>query len=68
MWAGRLMLLSVPIAYAFDHLGLPHVYVVAAVNGTLSALFEIASQAYLPSVVPRGSLVEANAKFEANRP
>jgi MFS family permease len=61
------MLASGPVAYALGILTLPHLYVVALVNGSLSVLFEIASQAYLPSVVPRLQLMEANARFEASR-
>jgi MFS family permease len=61
------MLLSVPLAYGLRVLSLPHLYLVALVNGSLSVLFEIASQAYLQSVLDRGQLIEANARFEANR-
>jgi MFS family permease len=61
------MLGSAPVAYALGILTLPHLYIVAVVNGSFSVLFEIASQAYLPSVVPRVQLIEANAKFETSR-
>ena len=61
------MLASAPVAYALGILTLPHLYIVAVVNGSFSVLFEIASQAYLPSVLPRVQLIEANAKFEASR-
>jgi MFS family permease len=65
---GRAVLLaSAPVAYGLGILTLPHLYAIAVVNGTLSVLFEIASQAYLPSVVARTKLIEANAKFEASR-
>ena len=60
-------LASLPAAYALGLLTLPHLYVVAVVNGAFSTLFEIASQAYLPSVVAREQLIEANAKFETSR-
>lgn len=62
-----ILLVSAPVAYALGILTLPHLYVIAVVNGSLSVLFEIASQAYLPSVVARAQLIEANAKFEASR-
>jgi MFS family permease len=61
------LLVSAPVAYGLGLLTLPHLYVVAVVNGSLSVLFEIAAQAYLPSVVARTQLIEANAKFEASR-
>ena len=65
---GRAALLaSVPLAYALGILSLPQLYVVAMAGGSLSVLFEIASQAYLPAVVSRTSLVEANAKLEGSR-
>lgn len=59
------VLASVPIAYLFGVLGLPQLYLVALIGGSLNVLFEIASGAYLPSVVPRPQLVEANAKLQA---
>lgn len=59
------VLASVPIAYVFGVLGLPQLYLVALIGGSLNVLFEIASGAYLPSVVPRPQLVEANAKLQA---
>jgi MFS family permease len=61
------MLVSAPTAYTLGLLTLPQLYVVATVNGALSVVFEVASQAYLPSVVARHQLIEANAKFEATR-
>ena len=61
------MLASLPAAYGLGVLTLPHLYAVAVVNGSLSVCFELASQAYLPSVVAREQLIEANAKFEATR-
>ena len=61
------MLGSLPAAYAFGVLSLPHLYAVASVNGLLSVCFEIAAQAFQPWVVSREKLIEANAKFEATR-
>jgi MFS family permease len=61
------MLASVPMAYGLGILTLPQLYVVAVVTGSLSVLFEIASAAYLPSVVSPAQLIEANAKFEGSR-
>jgi MFS family permease len=61
------MLGSLPALYGLGLLRLPHLYAIAVVNGVLSVCFEIASQTYLPSVVARDELIEANAKFEATR-
>jgi MFS family permease len=63
--ARGLSLLSIPGAYALDLLALPHLYAVALVNGSLTVFFTLAYQAYLPELVERRHLVEANAKFEA---
>jgi len=65
---GRAALLaSVPVTYGLGVLTLPGLYAVAVASGSLSVLFEIASQAYLPLVVARPQLVEANAKLESSR-
>jgi MFS family permease len=58
-------LLSIPLAYAFDVLTLPHLYAVGFANGVLTVFFTVAYQAYIPSLLEREYLVEANAKFEA---
>jgi MFS family permease len=58
------VLASVPVAYVFGLVDLTQLYVVALITGTLNIFFEIASQAYLPSIVGRGQLVEANAKLQ----
>jgi MFS family permease len=66
--AGRAALLaSAPLAYALGVLTLPQLFAVAVFTGSLSVLFEIAAQAYLPTVVGREQLLEANAKFAAAR-
>ena len=61
------LLVSVPVAYGLGALTLPQLYVVALFTGSFSVLFEIASQAYLPSVVAPAQLLEANARFESSR-
>ena len=58
-------LLSIPVAYGLDALTLPHLYAVGFVNGVLTVFFTLAYQAYVPSLVDREQLVEANSKFEA---
>src|SRR5207248_465005 len=63
---GRAVVLaSVPVAYVFGVLSLPQLYLIALIGGSLNVLFDIASGAYLPLVVPRMQLVEANAKLQA---
>src|SRR5918997_1330338 len=58
-------LLSIPLAYGLDALTLLHLYAVGLVNGVLTVFFTLAYQAYVPSLVRREHLVDANAKFEA---
>jgi len=60
-----IVLASVPVAYVLGVLSLAQLYVVALIGGSLNVFFEIASGAYLPSVVPRAQLVEANSKLQA---
>ena len=58
------VLASVPVAYAFGVINLPQLYAVALVSGALNVAFEIASQAYLPAIVRREELIEANVKLQ----
>jgi len=60
-------LVSIPIAYAFDALTLGQLYVVGFVAGTLTVFFELGYTAYLPALVERSQLAEANAKVEITR-
>jgi hypothetical protein len=64
---GRAVLLaSVPIAALLGILRLEQLLVVVIAAGTLTALFEIASRSYLPTVVSRDQLVEGNSKLQAS--
>ena len=60
------MLSSIPIAYALGLLTIWQLYVVAFANGVLTVFFDIADQSYLPTVVERDQLVEANAKLQGS--
>ena len=62
-----LALASIPLAYALDALTLPHLFVVAFVTGVLSVFFDVSYLAYLPSLVERSQLGDANSKLEATR-
>ena len=57
-------LASVPLAWALHALTLMQLYVVALFVGVLTVFFDVAYQSYLPSLVDRQHLVEANAKLE----
>ena len=51
---GRALLIgSIPVAYAFDALTFPHMFVVAFLMGTLSVLFQVAYMPLFVALVPR---------------
>ena len=54
-------LFTIPIAAWLHILSLPQVYLIAATVAGASALFDIADHAYLPSLIGRARIVEANA-------
>jgi MFS family permease len=61
-----LLLLTVPLAAMLGQLSLPLLYAVAFLTGILSVFFEVASNAFLPSLVRRDELVEGNSKLLAS--
>jgi len=58
---------SIPIAYAFHGLTLAQLFAVGFVAGTLTVFFDVSYQSYLPSLVGRGELGDANSKLEVSR-
>ncbi len=62
-----LVLISIPIAYVLGALTMWQLYVVGFVAGTLTVLFDVAYQSYLPSLVERDQLVDGNGKLEISR-
>lgn len=69
IWAdlGRaLLLLSLPIAFVTDLLTLWQLFAVAVLTAVLTAFFDAADNAYLPSIVRRRELVEANSALAAS--
>lgn len=60
-------LVSVPIAYAAGALAMWQLYVVGFAVGTLTVLFDVAYQSYLPSLVRRDQLVEGNSRLELSQ-
>lgn len=65
---GRAVALAViPVSWYFGALSLPIMYAVAFVAGTFTAFFDIAYQAYLPVLVKRSELLDANSKLETSR-
>jgi MFS family permease len=62
-----LALLTIPLAYAIDVLTLGQLYVVGFLVGVLTVFFELAATSYLPSLVGRERLIDANSKLEISR-
>jgi MFS family permease len=56
----------IPLAAAFDWLRIEHVYAVGFALGVLTVFFDLAYQAYLPSLVERKLLTPANARLQAS--
>ncbi len=61
--ARGLFLLTVPVAWWFGVLRIEMLYAVALLTGALTVIFDVAWQTYLPSIVPRNRLVDANSKL-----
>jgi MFS family permease len=62
-----LALLSVPIAHWAGELTIWQLYAVGFSVGVCTVFFDIAYQSYIPSLVGREDVVEANAKLEISR-
>jgi predicted MFS family arabinose efflux permease len=60
------ILLSIPLAALGSFLQMPQLYAVALLVGVLTVLYNVADQSYLPTVVTRNKLVEANARIGAS--
>jgi MFS family permease len=62
--AGRaLALASIPVAFWLGRLSLTQLYVVVAIHGTLSVVFDVSYLSFLPGLVTRERLGDANAKL-----
>jgi MFS family permease len=65
--ARLILLASVPVTWAGHALTMAQLYVVAAVVSAFSVLFEIGYQSYVPVLVRRDQLIEANSRLEVVR-
>jgi len=64
---GRFALLaSIPVAYLIGQLGMEQLYAVAFFNGVLTTFFDVANRSYLPTLVRRSDLVDANSRLTAS--
>lgn len=62
-----LLLVTIPVAWAFGGLTLGQLYLVAFGTGILTVFFDIAWAAYLPALVDRSRLLEGNSRMELTR-
>ncbi|GAA2136145.1 MFS transporter [Kitasatospora kazusensis] len=63
---GRALLVgSVPLCAALGMLRIEYLYLAALAIGTLTVLFDISYQSYLPSLIEREHLMEGNSKLQA---
>jgi MFS family permease len=62
-----LLVLSIPAAQAAGMLTLEHLYGVGFLKGVCAVFADVARQAYLPTLVERGRLLEGNARMEIGR-
>lgn len=68
LWCDAVSLLaigSVPLVAVFTPVSLPQLYVVCLVAGASVVVFDVAAQSYLPSLVERNQLMDANGKLRA---
>ncbi len=66
--AARLVLVGlVPVAAVLNFLSMPLLYFVAFFHGTFTVFFDVAYQAYIPALVERKQIVDANSKLETSR-
>ncbi|GAA2898239.1 MFS transporter [Streptosporangium fragile] len=56
----------IPIAYLLDLLTIGHLFLVAFVVGTMTVFFDLAYQSYVPGLVGRERLMEANGKLQVS--
>jgi Na+/melibiose symporter-like transporter len=59
------VLVTVPLAAWLGILSFPHLLLTAAIVSALSVFFDVAYEAFLPSLLPNRQLIEANSKITA---
>ena len=64
--ARAISLTSVPVAFVLNVLLMEQLYAVAFFDGVCRTFFSVSFGAYLPTMVGRGNLVEANSKLAAS--
>jgi MFS family permease len=62
-----IVLATIPLAFALDALTIWQLYVVGFITGTLTVFFDVSNQSYLPSIVERDQLVDANSRLQVSQ-
>lgn len=62
-----LLLLSIPVAALFGRLSLLQLYAIIFLVGGVTVFFDVSYQAFIPALVDREQLGDANGKLEAGR-
>lgn len=62
---GLLLFASVPLAWAFDALTMPHLLTVALLGGTAAVFFQTAYQVFVPVLLPRESVAVGNSRLQS---
>jgi len=62
-----IVLLTIPLAALAGRLTMVQLYAVGFLVGVLTVFFDVAYQAFLPSLVQRTQLIEGNSKLEVSR-
>ncbi len=60
------LLVTIPLAYAFDALTIGQLFVVAFGTGAFEILFDVSYQAYLPTLVEMENILEGNSKMASS--
>ena len=58
---------SIPVAFWLGHLTMLQLYVVAAISAVLTVIFDVSYLSFLPGLVSRERLGEANSKLQRAR-
>jgi MFS family permease len=62
-----LCLAAIPVLGALNLLGMEALYIISLISGVMTVFFELAYLAFVPVLVSREHVVEANAKLETSR-
>lgn len=66
-FGSALLIGAIPVAYLAHMLTLSWLYVIAPLVGILGVFFEVANQAFLPSLVGKEHIAEGNAKMQISQ-